>query len=430
MSVFNPNQFLDAEEQRALEQYQRENAAREEHNRLLELIERTSTLDADEQRRIAQENLEKQRARREYSKQTEQSLHEESEKRIADIIKNNVYDPNEILRIVATDPILSITHATDQERLSLVDRIQSEQRSNWDPANAIEGKHIEDMNPLEELGHSTWSHMKHMAGSLWYKNKKTYNLERLNQLPTKELNHIQKKLNTANDLQSKIDALSDDLESYDPIKRANAVEQYTYYKNELNKLGLTPEEKITWDRYGDEFNRLNFNAHLADAELEDFADTNVISTAEADRLKQEYALKDTYKRLGETAGYTNPKFAWETIKNNFNLNHIANGLGVIASSALPMIIAPAAGTAMVATSELAEKFADNLQYFYDKHGEIPTEKQFESAVRAAATTAFDLAGTKLLIKDLGKSVFLRDRAKQLTDAYAYAEYASIYCCCR
>ena len=94
MSIWNPDQYLDSDEQAALQQYQQEQNARLQHDRLLELIERKNTFDAEKQRQIAQENQEKLRARREYSLQEQQSLYEESEKRINDIINNNIYYNN------------------------------------------------------------------------------------------------------------------------------------------------------------------------------------------------------------------------------------------------------------------------------------------------------------------------------------------------
>lgn len=422
MASFIPDDYLSQADQNQIDQILAEQAqARQMHNTLTELLNRESIVskEADEQRKRAA--IAEQQNRLRMSQENQKNIDSEIDARIQGIIEDRtIYDGNSILSRINQDELLSQYFQTDKSKIKLIQDIQSQKRRIANQGTALEGYTID---PEKEEG--MWETFKQTGldtlANFRYKTEKIATLRQLNNLPSKDLRAIHQKKELARNIEDKLYSASQGLSALSTADRAKSLNQVQYYQNELNKLQLSPEEQKLWDQYGNEYLRLNGELDVINHAQEEFTGSNVLSPEEARTKMKEYATKYAFSINGNDS-YFNPDYAWEVIKNKFDIGGRAfsDELAKVAASAIPFMLTGipgliAKGAAL--SSDFLGYFADSLEAYYRKNGENGFEDSIKSAIGAAASTTIDFYGMHLLTKALPKSGLIREQQRAFKEAF-------------
>lgn len=329
-----------------------------------------------------------------YAKQLSQNndlgdLELQAKERLQKLVENGIDDPNQLYRIIKEDPVLNKKYFTDRDVLNAIHNIQNEVAATRNPYNALEGKTvIGDKGFLGNFYQSFKNTLAETAGDLMYGTQKNYQLNKLSNLPLKDLKAIENKLNTQKELQAKLKAAQEELFSNNPLTRSNALTNVTYLQDAIKQLGLTEQEQNILNTYGKEyFDTKNEIADLS-YKQEHLFGANEITQDQANRLV-ENAKRDTLHKVSGIEPTFMDNFL-HGMKDAFS--NPGEELGMILGIAAPLMIGGTAGLAIKGASVLAEASSVSSQLmeeYINKHGELPDEKVLSAGFHGLLTAAID-----------------------------------------
>lgn len=420
MPLFNPDELLTQADQRRIDNILEARAEdRRAHASLIDLLNRENAVSQEADALRKQEAYLEQQERLRLSQENQQNLESEVSNRIQQIVQDKtIYDGNSILNRINQDDLLSQFYSTDASKLKLIRDIQSEKERIINPGTALEGYEIDP-----DKGNSPLNRFKETlldtVGQFNYGSRKIKTIAELNALPSKELRAIDQKRDLAEDIENKMYAATNRLQSLSPADRASALKEVEYYQNELKKLQLSPSEQQLWDQYGDEYLRLSGKLDWLEQERREFTGANVLSPEEAEERMRDYARDYAFSINGHDT-YLNPDYALATIKDKLSVKTFTDELANVAATAIPFMIGGIPGVIAKGAalgSDALGYFADSLEAYYRKNGEVDFKDTMASVIGAAFSTVMDFYGGSLLVKGLSKSGLIKEQQKAFKESF-------------
>lgn len=335
-----------------------------------------------------------------YNEQDPQ-LEQRVQEKINSIVEQRIRSPEKIFEILNSDEDLVKRFPTNADKMEAIAAIQSQIREVSNPLNALSGKTITDSdNMASEMAGATWSGIKNTASAPAYAIRRWNALNKLDNLPLQELNSIRNKLDTAQQIQAKIQEAKEELLSPVLGVRAKALKDLEYYSGTLKGLSLTDSEQALWDTYGDEYTSLKADLAQVDIDKAKFTGSNNISADEAKVLMNQHQREEAYKSLNIDPGL-GTRIVDAISDATSSSGSIGRSLGNVLSSAIPfMIPIPGLGVAAYASTAM-EYSAELMQHHLEKYGELPSDEQLKACIYGALAAGIDYFGTKGLVKGYG-----------------------------
>lgn len=335
-----------------------------------------------------------------YNEQDPQ-LEQRVQEKINSIVEQRIRSPERIFEILNSDEDLAKRFPTNADKMEAIAAIQSQIKEVSNPLNALSGKTItDDGNMVSEMAGATWGGLKNTASAPVYAIRRWNALNKLDNLPLHELDSIRTKLDTAQQIQSKIQEAKEGLLSANLGVRAKALKDLEYYSGTLKGLSLTDSEQALWDTYGDEYSSLKADLAQVDIDKAKFTGSNNISADEAKVLMNQYQREEAYKSLNIDPGL-GTRIVDAISDATSSSGSIGRSLGNVLSSAIPfMIPIPGLGAAAFASTAM-EYSAELMQHHLEKYGELPSDEQLKACIYGALAAGIDYFGTKGLVKGYG-----------------------------
>lgn len=327
------------------------------------------------------------------------------------LVEQGIDDPNQLLRIISSDPTLSKRYALDRDKINVIHEIQNRIQASRDPRAALAGYEIDS-----NLGFTdkVLNGFKQTLGDLIYSPQMVYQNHKLANLPLNDLRGIDKKLEAYQKFSNELAEAQEQLFSNDPIEAQDALNKIAYLKGTLEGLQLTPREQEIYDKYGEEYSNIKSELNTLRNDRNTFLGSNKISPEAAQSMMEERARDISNKTLGIKPSVVDDLF--------FNIKqaaqHPLDELATVASSAMllmvpggPWVKALTWGTSML--SEASSIMNDQMEAYIEKHGSLPSEEEWKAFFTGIFATAVDHAGmygvtkgfkaSKYLFRGLGKS---------------------------
>ena len=327
------------------------------------------------------------------------------------LVEQGIDDPNQLLRIISSDPTLSKRYALDRDKINVIHEIQNRIQASRDPRAALAGYEIDS-----NLGFTdkVLNGFKRTLGDLIYSPQMVYQNHKLANLPLNDLKGIDKKLEAYQKFSNELAEAQEQLFSSDPIEAQDALNKIAYLKGTLEGLQLTPREQEIYNKYGEEYSNIKSELNTLRNDRNTFLGSNKISPEAAQSMMEERARDISNKTLGIKPSVVDDLF--------FNIKqaakHPLDELATVASSAMllmvpggPWVKALTWGTSML--SEASSIMNDQMEAYIEKHGSLPSEEEWKAFFTGIFATAVDHAGmygitkgfkaSKYLFRGLGKS---------------------------
>ena len=327
------------------------------------------------------------------------------------LVEQGIDDPNQLLRVISSDPILSKRYALDRDKINVIHEIQNRIQASRDPRAALAGYEIDS-----NLGFTdkVLNGFKQTLGDLIYSPQMVYQNHKLANLPLNDLKGIDKKLEAYQKFSNELAEAQEQLFSNDPIEAQDALNKIAYLKGTLEGLQLTPREQEIYNKYGEEYSNIKSELNTLRNDKNTFLGSNKISPETAQSMMEERARDISNKTLGIKPSVVDDLF--------FNIKqaaqHPLDELATVASSAMllmvpggPWVKALTWGTSML--SEASSIMNDQMEAYIEKHGSLPSEEEWKAFFTGIFATAVDHAGmygvtkgfkaSKYLFRGLGKS---------------------------
>ena len=327
------------------------------------------------------------------------------------LVEQGIDDPNQLLRIISSDPTLSKRYALDRDKINVIHEIQNRIQASRDPRAALAGYEIDS-----NLGFTdkVLNGFKQTLGDLIYSPQMVYQNHKLANLPLNDLKGIDKKLEAYQKFSNELAEAQEQLFSSDPIEAQDALNKIAYLKGTLEGLQLTPREQEIYNKYGEEYSNIKSELNTLRNDRNTFLGSNKISPEAAQSMMEERARDISNKTLGIKPSVVDDLF--------FNIKqaaqHPLDELATVASSAMllmvpggPWVKALTWGTSML--SEASSIMNDQMEAYIEKHGSLPSEEEWKAFFTGIFATAVDHAGmygvtkgfkaSKYLFRGLGKS---------------------------
>lgn len=316
-----------------------------------------------------------------------------SRAKIDELVAKRIKNPEELLRVLSSDPDLQLAYPTNGARITAIAEIQDRIDKESNAYNALNGYNVTGEGGFfSDLVSGTLKGLGSTAVEPYYSYRREANTLALSKLPLNQLDGIKQKFDTVESLESKIAETKNKLFSSNVAERTRALKDLQYYQGTIDGLALTPEEQKVWDTYGDEYTKLKTEALQIEEDKANLLGTKNISVAEADLLMRQYGRKEIHKQLG-----IDPSFGekvWDYMKDSVSSAGAAGkSLGNILSTVIPFLIHPALGAAS-AGSLWTEYSSKLLQSHLEKYGEIDNTEILKSALYGGLAAAIDFAGSK------------------------------------
>ena len=346
-------------------------------------------------------------------------LYDRIQAKIQQLVERRDSNTLSILNAINSDPDLSIGFPTEPDKDELIKQVQRSINSASNPLNALEGYNIKGEGGfLSELAGATWSGIKNTVYSPYYATRKRNTIDELNNLPLNQLDGIYNKINTARQINNKVNETKQGLLSVDFATRSKALSDLQYYKGTLDNLALTEEEQQIWNKYGAKYVQLKDDLNTINADKADFTGSNNISADEARVLMEKQRRDEQYKQLGIDPSLGD--IVVDATKDAVSSwGAVGRSLGNVLSSAIPFML-PIPGLGVAAfTSTAMEYSADLMEHHLKQYGEMPTEEQLKAILYGTLAAGIDYFGSKGLVKGLGAGNFFAGIGK--TEAMRTAE---------
>ena len=327
------------------------------------------------------------------------------------LVEQGIDDPNQLLRIISSDPTLSKRYALDRDKINVIHEIQNRIQASRDPRAALAGYEVDS-----NLGFTdkVLNGFKQTLGDLIYSPQMVYQNHKLANLPLNDLRGIDKKLEAYHKFSNELAEAQEQLFSNDPIEAQDALNKIAYLKGTLEGLQLTPREQEIYNKYGEEYSNIKSELNTLRNDRNTFLGSNKISPEAAQSMIEERARDISNKTLGIKPSVVDDLF--------FNIKqaaqHPLDELATVASSAMllmvpggPWVKALTWGTSML--SEASSIMNDQMEAYIEKHGSLPSEEEWKAFFTGIFATAVDHAGmygvtkgfkaSKYLFRGLGKS---------------------------
>lgn len=327
------------------------------------------------------------------------------------LVEQGIDDPNQLLRIISSDPTLSKRYALDRDKINVIHEIQNRIQASRDPRAVLAGYEIDS-----NLGFTdkVLNGFKKTLGDLIYSPQMVYQNHKLANLPLNDLRGIDKKLEAYQKFSNELAEAQQQLFSSDPMEAQDALNKIAYLKGTLEGLQLTPREQQIYDRYGEEYSNIKSELNTLRNDRNTFLGSNKISPEAAQSMMEERARDISNKTLGIKPSVIDDLFY--NIKQA--AQHPLDELATVASSAMllmvpggPWVKALTWGTSML--SEASSIMNDQMEAYIEKHGSLPSEEEWKAFFTGIFATAVDHAGmygvtkgfkaSKYLFRGLGKS---------------------------
>lgn len=321
--------------------------------------------------------------------------------RVEKLVEQGIRDPNQLLRIIKSDPVLSKRYPTDAEAIDVIHSIQQAVEASRDP-NAVLGDKVitGETGFWNNLLRSAKNTFAGTVGGLIYDTQRNQQLNELSKLPLKDLEAINKKLQVRDELQGKLIQAKQNLFSSSKDTRDQALKDITYLDNAIKNLGLSPEEQEIYNTYGSRYNEIKGNIDDLNYKKEHFWGSNEITQDMAERLVNKAKRDNFYK-----TNNIDPSFFESAIDGlRDSLGNPGEELGMILGYAAPLLIGGYAGVAIKGASLLSEAAttsADLMEQYIKKHGELPDEKVLSATVHGLFTAIVDQYLTHGLVAGKG-----------------------------
>ena len=335
-----------------------------------------------------------------YNEQDPQ-LEQRVQEKISNIVEQRIHSPEKIFEILNSDEDLAKRFPTNADKMEAIAAIQSQIKEASSSINALSGKTItDDGNIASEMAGATWGGLKRAVSSPVYAIRRWNALNKLDNLPLHELDSIKNKLDTAQQIQARIQEAKEDLLSPNLGVRAKALKDLEYYSGTLKGLGLTSSEQALWDTYGDEYSSLKADLAQIDTDKAKFTGSNNISADEARVLMNQYQREEAYKSLNIDPGL-GTRIVDAISDATSSWSSVGRSLGNVLSSAIPFML-PIPGLGVAAfTSTAMEYSAELMQHHLEKYGELPSNEQLKACIYGALAAGIDYFGSKGLVKGYG-----------------------------
>lgn len=335
-----------------------------------------------------------------YNEQDPQ-LEQRVQEKINNIVEQRIHSPEKIFEILNSDEDLAKRFPTNADKMEAIAAIQSQIKEASSSINALSGKTItDDGNIASEMAGATWGGLKRTVSSPVYAIRRWNALNKLDNLPLHELDSIKNKLDTAQQIQARIQEAKEELLSPNLGVRAKALKDLEYYSGTLKGLGLTSSEQALWDTYGDEYSSLKADLAQIDTDKAKFTGSNNISADEARVLMNQYQREEAYKSLNIDPGL-GTRIVDAISDATSSWSSVGRSLGNVLSSAIPFML-PIPGLGVAAfTSTAMEYSAELMQHHLEKYGELPSDEQLKACIYGALAAGIDYFGTKGLVKGYG-----------------------------
>lgn len=327
------------------------------------------------------------------------------------LVEQGIDDPNQLLRIISSDPTLSKRYALDRDKINVIHEIQNRIQASRDPRAALAGYEIDSNLSFTD---KVLNGFKQTLGDLIYSPQMVYQNHKLANLPLNDLKGIDKKLEAYQKFSNELAEAQQQLFSSDPMEAQDALNKIAYLKGTLEGLQLTPREQEIYDKYGEEYSNIKSELNTLRNDKNTFLGSNKISPEAAQSMMEERARDISNKTLGIKPSVVDDLF--------FNIKqaaqHPLDELATVASSAMllmvpggPWVKALTWGTSML--SEASSIMNDQMEAYIEKHGSLPSEEEWKAFFTGIFATAVDHAGmygvtkgfkaSKYLFRGLGKS---------------------------
>lgn len=327
------------------------------------------------------------------------------------LVEQGIDDPNQLLRIISSDPTLSKRYALDRDKINVIHEIQNRIQASRDPRAALEGYEVDS-----NLGFTdkVLNGLKQTLGDVIYSPQMVYQNHKLANLPLNDLRGIDKKLEAYQKFSNELAEAQQQLFSSDPMEAQDALNKIAYLKGTLEGLQLTPREQQIYDRYGEEYSNIKSELNTLRNDRNTFLGSNRISPETAQSMMEERARDISNKTLGIKPSVVDDLF----FHMKQAAQHPLDELATVASSAMllmvpggPWVKALTWGTSML--SEASSIMNDQMEAYIEKHGSLPSEEEWKAFFTGIFATAVDHAGmygvtkgfkgSKYLFRGLGKS---------------------------
>ena len=327
------------------------------------------------------------------------------------LVEQGIDDPNQLLRIISSDPTLSKRYALDRDKINVIHEIQNRIQASRDPRAALAGYEIDSNLSFTD---KVLNGFKKTLGDAIYSPQMVYQNHKLANLPLNDLKGIDKKLEAYQKFSNELAEAQEQLFSSDPIEAQDALNKIAYLKGTLEGLQLTPREQEIYNKYGEEYSNIKSELNTLRNDRNTFLGSNKISPEAAQSMMEERARDISNKTLGIKPSVVDDLF--------FNIKqaakHPLDELATVASSAMllmvpggPWVKALTWGTSML--SEASSIMNDQMEAYIEKHGSLPSEEEWKAFFTGIFATAVDHAGmygvtkgfkaSKYLFRGLGKS---------------------------
>lgn len=322
----------------------------------------------------------------------------ESRDRVQKLVEQGIKDPNQLYRIIKSDPVLNKRYYTDRDVLDVIHNIQAQVSSSEDPYNALNGKQVVgDKGFFGNMWNSFANTISNTVGGLVYDTQRNNELYKLSGMPLNQLINIDKKMEAREDILNKIKKAQEDIFSTDPITKSKGMNNLAYYQEAIKTLGLTPEEQKVWDQYGQDYYQTKANISNLRNAKETLWGANEITTDQANRLLHKAQRDNFYKLTGQEPTLYDAFI--NGIKDTGN--NLGEELGNIMGFAVPLMVGGIPGIVLKGASlasEAATTSADLMEEYLNKHGELPNEKAISAMLHGLGVAVVDQAGTYGLVK--------------------------------